>query len=202
MIAQLQADQDLQTRMQQHVMTPENVKNYLAGDEKLVQSLTDKRVTTAIDTWKQNNLETEIEKALVSRGYKETEEQKALRELRGELDALRKDKTMAELKTQAIGKLAEAGLPASMVDLVMTDTIEGVGVRIEQLKLNMDLAVTKAVDAKMASTGATGGEGGIDPKKSNGNATHTIESFMQLSRIEQNQFAVNNPEEFNKLMGI
>lgn len=193
----MQSNQDLREAMAGQFLNKDSVTNYLNSEEgrAVAQSFTDSRVTKAIDTWKTNNLETEITKALTDRGYVETEDQKAMRMLREEVEKMRRESTSAKLETQALSALSTAGLPSQVLSLVMADSIEDVNVRIDTLKSLVQAEVGKGVQTTLKGTGAT-------PPPTKTPTSITKADLEKMSITEQTEFYLNHPEQYKKLMGL
>ena len=66
--------------MEDKQFTVEDFKQFMETEEgrKVLNPMFDSKVSTAINTWKTNNLDKVIDEELVKRGYVQTEDQKRM----------------------------------------------------------------------------------------------------------------------------
>jgi hypothetical protein len=138
----------------------DNVKAYLETDEgkKIAQSITDARVTQAIETFKKNNLDKLINDG-VSKKYvelhpEETADQKRIRELEQKFNESENSKKQAELKNKTLKLLTSKGMDTDILDVLNIGTDEDTASKnVGQFMKLFDTALNKAVTAKFKENG-------------------------------------------------
>lgn len=176
----------------------EDFKKFMETEEgkKILNPMFDKRVSTAIETWKSNNIDKVVNDELVKRGYVQTEEQKKMLELQNEIASIKKDKELAEKRAVALAELNSIGLNASLVDYLPHDSEESIRNGVATFKSILDDLVAQEVKKKTAGTGAK-------PKDiKQPQPSLTTKDVMKMSYKERNQLAKENPELYKQLMGI
>lgn len=163
--------------------------------QKAIQPLLDKRATQAIETWKNNHLETEISKAIDSRGLVETAEQKRLREMEERIAKMDRERQQATIKAQAIEKLSEKGLPTSFAGMVLGDTIEVVNNNINELEYEFSKAVNGGVTNTLGKNGhePRQPEGGVTPPTKKPVDAYSYEEMLDMKN--------NNPKMYAEVFG-
>lgn len=137
-------------------VTTETVKDYVENTDegkKLLQSLTDAKVTKSIESWKQNNLQKVLDDEIAKRYPPETAEAKRLRELEKRIndqDNLLKRK---DLLTSAIKKATEKGLPINMIDRLLGEDEEGTEKNLNQFEEEFKKAIETQVNEKFKQGG-------------------------------------------------
>ena len=176
----------------------EDFKKFMETEEgkKILNPMFDKRVSTAIETWKNNNIEKVVNDELVKRGYVQTEEQKKMMELQNEINSIKKEKEIAEKKAVALAELNANGLNASLVDFLPIDSEEGIRNGVTTFKSILDDLVAQEVKKKTAGTGVKPTDVKTPAPKL------TTKDVMKMSYRERNQLAKENPELYKQLMGI
>lgn len=176
----------------------EDFKKFMETDEgrKILNPMFDKRVSTAIETWKTNNIDKVINDELVKRGFVQTDEQKKMMELENEIAAIRKEKEMAEKRAIALAELNANGLNATLADYIPHDSEESIRNGVTTFKSILDDLVAQEVKKKTAGTGAKP-QGVKQPQPQ-----LTTKDVMKMSYRERNQLAKENPELYKQLMGI
>ena len=157
----------------------EDFKKFMETEEgrKVLNPMFDKKVSTAIETWKSNNIEKVVNEELVKRGYVKTEEQKKMLELE-----------LAELNAN--------GLNTALADFISYDSEETIRTGVSTFKSVLDDLVEKEVKKRTAGTGAK-------PQDVKNTAPKlTVKDVMKMSYKERNQLAKENPELFKQLMGV
>ena len=176
----------------------EDFKKFMETDEgrKVLNPMFDKRVSTAIETWKSNNIEKVINDELVKRGYVQTDEQKKMLELQNEIASIKKERDVAEKRAVALAELNAQGLNASLLDYIPQDSEESIRNGVTTFKSILDDLVAQEVKKKTAGTGAK-------PKDVKQPTPQlTTKDIMKMSYRERNQLAKENPELYKQLMGI
>ena len=102
-------------------ITPDGVKGFLDTDEgmKTIQPKLDQYLTKGLDTWKENNVQklvdAGVEKVVKEKYPEETEEQKRLRKLEGDLLSETGKRQKAEMLMTATQEATAKGLPVDLV---------------------------------------------------------------------------------------
>lgn len=186
----------------EHKPTPqygvEDFKKFMETEEgrKILNPMFDKRVSTAIETWKTNNIDKVVNDELVKRGFVQTEEQKKMMELENEIASIRKEKELAEKRAIALAELNANGLNATLADYIPHDSEESIRNGVTTFKSILDDLVAQEVKKKTAGTGAKP-QGVKQPQPQ-----LTTKDVMKMSYRERNQLAKENPELYKQLMGI
>lgn len=176
----------------------EDFKKFMETEEgkKILNPMFDKKVSTAIETWKSNNIEKVVNDELVKRGYVKTEEQKKMIELEQQIANIQKEKELAEKRAVALAELNSNGLNTALADFISYDSEETIRTGVTTFKTILDDLVEKEVKKRTAGTGAK-------PKDLNNPAPKiTTQDVMKMSYKERNQLAKENPELFKQLMGM
>ena len=176
----------------------EDFKKFMETEEgrKVLNPMFDKKVSTAIETWKSNNIEKVVNEELVKRGYVKTEEQKKMLELEQQIANIQKEKELAEKKAVALAELNANGLNTALVDFISYDSEETIRTGVSTFKSILDDLVEKEVKKRTAGTGAK-------PQDVKNTAPKlTVKDVMRMSYKERNQLAKENPELFKQLMGV
>ena len=176
----------------------EDFKKFMETEEgrKVLNPMFDKKVSTAIETWKSNNIEKVVNEELVKRGYVKTEEQKKMLELEQQIANIQKEKELAEKKAVALAELNANGLNTALADFISYDSEETIRTGVSTFKSILDDLVEKEVKKRTAGTGAK-------PQDVKNTAPKlTVKDVMKMSYKERNQLAQENPELFKQLMGV
>nr|DAZ49294.1 MAG TPA: protein of unknown function (DUF4355) [Caudoviricetes sp.] len=176
----------------------EDFKKFMETEEgrKVLNPMFDKKVSTAIETWKSNNIEKVVNEELVKRGYVKTEEQKKMIELEQQIANIQKEKELAEKKAVALAELNANGLNTALADFISYDSEETIRTGVSTFKSILDDLVEKEVKKRTAGTGAK-------PQDVKNTAPKlTVKDVMKMSYKERNQLAQENPELFKQLMGV
>lgn len=176
----------------------EDFKKFMETEEgrKVLNPMFDKKVSTAIETWKSNNIEKVVNEELVKRGYVKTDEQKKMLELEQQIANIQKEKELAEKKAVALAELNANGLNTALADFISYDSEETIRTGVSTFKSILDDLVEKEVKKRTAGTGAK-------PQDVKNTAPKlTVKDVMKMSYKERNQLAQENPELFKQLMGI
>ena len=164
----------------------------LEEGQKMIQSETDKRVTQALKTaeLKNNKKVKEAEKlatmsATEKYEYELQQREQAIADKEREL-------TLAENKAAAASILADKGISATLVDLVVTDNADTMHENIDKLDKAFKASVKTEVEKRLASNA---------PKSGLSNNTITKESFSKMSLKDAQNLYKTNPELYKKLSG-
>ena len=171
-------------------LSPDQIKSFLDSDpegQKLVQSLTDARVTKGIETWRQNNLDkllTErVEQEISKRYPAETEEQKRLRALEQELAKEREARVRESLRVRALSEATTKGLPTEIVDHFLGTDEETTLANVGKLESVWKAALQRAVEERFAA----GGRQPVRTSPDDRQTTFTEEQSARMSPEERRQ---------------
>jgi len=173
----------------------ERVKEYADKQEdgkKWLQSYTDNKVTKGIDTFKEKTLpgliEAEKEKIRVELNPEETEEQKKLRKLEGDLEIEKKARLKTELLNLAIKRADEKNLPKTFLDRFIGEDETSTIKNLDLLEIEYNKALKDAVEIRFKDSGR-------DPHKTKDTdgSYYTQEQMkgMSLTEIQANLEKVN-----------
>lgn len=151
--------------------TNAEVKSFLDSEK-------DKHHSTALETWKSNNLEDLVEKEVLKRNPQETPEQKRIRELEEKIANGEKATKRAELKTKAMEYAAEKGLPSKFttkhIERFLGDDESTTTATLTELKDDLDSLIQEGVESKFKDKGRTVSTGG-------GGSVTTIKSIQEMA---------------------
>lgn len=173
----------------------EDFKKFMETEEgrKILNPMFDKKVSTAIETWKTNNTEKLVNEELVKRGYVQTEEQKRMMELENQIASIKMEKELAEKRAVTLAELNANGLNATLADFIPHDSEESIRNGVNTFKTIIDDIVAQEVKKKTAGTGAK-------PKDVKApKPTLTTKDVMKMSYRERNQLAKEDPELYKQL---
>lgn len=134
----------------------ETVKDFVENNEegkKLLNTLTDQRVTKGIESWKQNNLQKTLDDEIAKRYPPETEEAKRLRELEKRLSEQENTIKKKDLLTAAIKKAGEKGLPINIIDRLLGDDEESTEKNLNLFETEFKKAIETQVNEKFKQGG-------------------------------------------------
>ncbi len=154
-------------------MNPEEIKQFLETDDgkKYLQPRLDQHFTKGLETWKANNLD-----KLVDQKMKERNPEKD--PLMMEIEKLRKDIQMKEIKEKALEKAHQDGLPIQLIDFFLTDDSEKTEANLNTFKDVFDQHLQSKTKERLK-------EGGIDPKGSPQTPkTFTMDQIKNMSMEE------------------
>lgn len=130
--------------------TNDEVKRYFDSEK-------DKHFSTALETWKSNNLEPLIETEVRKRNPEQTEEQKRIASLEKALEDQKKEAQREKLTNLAMKEASGKGLPTDLIGFFLADDEDGTKANLGKLEEVYNAAVQAAVESKFK-------EGGRDPK--------------------------------------
>lgn len=174
-------------------LTPNEEGNFTLSQEQLsalIQSEGDKRVTQALKTANQKK-EAEIKEAQKLAAMNEQEKfQYQLEQRESAIKEKELALTMAENKIAGLEILAEKGLSASFIDLVIDGKAEVMNERIGAIDKIFKDAVKSEVEKRI---------GGNAPQMKTQSGTISKESFKKMSLAEQQNLYMTNPELYSSL---
>lgn len=157
----------------------------------LLQSETDKRVTSALKTQQKK-----YEKQLSLSRLDDEAREKAEKDARiQELEEMLRDRDIANNKSELKSVLSARGLSAEFADIItISEDIEESQAKIDVLDKLFKAAVKAEVEKRLAAAGGTPRGNGY-----NSSTEITKESFRKMSLTEQNALYQSNPELYKKL---
>ena len=177
----------------------ETVDAYLnsADGAKVLQPRLDRHFTKGLETWKANNLQTIIDQKINELHPAETPAEKKMREMQERLNKMEQERNRSAAKAAAVQELTEKGLPASVADFVVADSMEATRDRINAFELEWTQAIKGKVAERLKGIGGT-------PASTNtgGDSTElTKEKLMAMPYKQRAEVYKSNPELFRKIMG-
>jgi hypothetical protein len=180
---------DLVKDINNKFLETEHGKNYL-------QPKLDSFFSKGLESFKIKTLPTLIEDEISKRNPAETPEQKRIRELEEKITRQELDKNRSNIKAEATKLLSEKGLPVSLADYLYFDTPEGARNAINNLEIDYQMTLNKAVTDKLKTTSKV---------PTNTNVTEigdmTKAKLMSMSLKESTEFYNKNPELYKRIMG-
>lgn len=133
----------------------DDVKGFLDTEEgkRFIQPELDRYHTKGLESWKEKNLESLIEKEVQKRNPEQSEEQKRISALEKELEKRDAEAKREKLRSYALGKAQELNIPSSLVDRFLGDTDEDTEENLKALKETFDKYVQEGVDSKFKASG-------------------------------------------------
>lgn len=155
----------------------------------LIQSETDKRVTSALKTQQKK-----FDKQLSLSKLDDNEREKQMKDDRiAELEGLLAQRDIEHNKSELKSVLSSRGLPAEIADLiVITDDLEESQANIDKLDKLFKNAVRAEVERRIAGNAPKGNGGGSTSEM-------TPEEFRKLPLSQQAALSISNPELYKKL---
>lgn len=166
-----------------------NEKTYTQEEVlKLIQSESDKRVSSALKTAEKRWQKQMSLSQLDGEAREKAQKDNRIAELEEQLAQFTIERNRSELKSI----LSSRGLSAEFADIInITDDLEASQINIDKLDKLFKAAVKSEVEKRLAG----------NAPKGNGSATAEItkESAKKMSMAELNKLAIEQPELFNKL---
>lgn len=143
-------------------LTLDNFKSKL--DESEFKSFMDsekdkhssKAIATALENFKTKDMQKLIDAEVLKRtGDNETPEQKQIRELKQQFEALQKEKTHAEMVSKYKDVLNEKKIPSQLVDFLLADDEDTTNANIDLFENSMKAFVDAKVEERMKDTSYT-----------------------------------------------
>lgn len=164
-------------------VSTETVKDFVENTDegkKLLQSLTDAKVTKGIETFKTNNLQKILDDEIAKRFPPETEEAKKLRELEKRINDQQAEIKKKDLLTAAIKKATEKGLPVSLIDRFLGDDEETTEKNLSALEEELKKAVETQVELKFKAGGREPGAGSPTPPAPREGGSELVKELQKL----------------------
>ena len=176
----------------------ENVKEYLekeADGIAYLQSYTDKKVTQGITSYKNNNLQRLIEEEIAKRNPQKTPEQIKMEELQREIEAMKKESALKDLKLKFTDELAAKNMLGFSEYLLVGEDEEVVKNNIAKFEGLLTPLVDKLVNEKLKASSKTPPKG-----DKGGSGQMTREEFRKLNLFQQQKIKSENPSLYAQIM--
>lgn len=114
------------------------------------QSSLDSSVSRGINTWKENNLQKEIDKAIAAQSNEgKSEAEIKLEELTKEMEQMKKESLRKDMSANYTKVLSEKKLPVELIDFVLADTNEATEANIEKISTIFNSSMDNHVKSKL-----------------------------------------------------
>ena len=176
----------------------ESVKEYLekeADGIAYLQSYTDKKVTQGITSYKNNNLQRLIEEEIAKRNPQKTPEQIKMEELQREIEAMKKESALKDLKLKFTDELAAKNMLGFSEYLLVGEDEEVVKNNIAKFEGLLTPLVDKLVNEKLKASSKTPPKG-----DKGGSGQMTREEFRKLNLFQQQKIKSENPSLYAQIM--
>ncbi len=148
-------------------LTLDAFKSKLENDsnfKSFMDSEKDKHYTKALETWKANNLQKEIDTEIKKRYPDEDPKDKALADMKAQLEQMQKDTARKELTNKALKIATEKKLPSELVDYFVGADEDTTNKNLETLA-KVFSTHDEAIKTEILKNGTykPGGQGGTEP---------------------------------------
>ncbi|AXF39906.1 hypothetical protein BMBphi_gp058 [Bacillus phage vB_BthS_BMBphi] len=151
----VQSNEEVRNALQGQFVNKEAFTAFMETDEgkAVLQPKLDSFASTSINTWKHNNLQKEIDKALVNANPADTPEQKRIKELELQFQAQQEKATFAEQKAYALNLANQYGLPSALIDPFVGKDAQATLSNMNNFRNEFQSAVQVSVESHMGTTG-------------------------------------------------
>jgi len=169
-------------------ITPDGIKAFIETDEgmKTIQPKLDQHFTKGLETWKTNNIQKlvdeGVEKVVQEKYPKETEEQKRLRKLEGDLLSETVKRQKAEQMMQATQEANAKGLPVELVKYFVGADADSTKAGLLAFEQVWKAALKSTVDNVFKANGRTPDQGDKKPE-----GLLSREAVAKMSQAEVNK---------------
>lgn len=113
----------------------------------------DRRATGAVEKFMKETMPKHLEDEIKKRYPDETQEQKALREMKAELDSIKTAKAREELRNKAVKMLNDKKIGIEFMDFIQAADEDELKNRVEQFHELFSKSIVSAVDEKLKTHG-------------------------------------------------
>jgi hypothetical protein len=173
-------------------LTPDRVESFLVSDlgKKILQPKLDSYATKAISShdekFKTNELPKLINEEVKKRYPDKDEKDIRLESVMAELEKMKKENLMKEIKNQAILMLDEKKLPKDVLNFIVSDDLEKTKANIETFGNVFNPYIQSAVEERIRI-------GSYTPPKNNDSTTKNPWSKEHFNLTEQGRLMTENP---------
>lgn len=155
LVSQLDGKPELVNDLLSNLVTDDFLKQVVSDESKLhiIQPQIDRAVSKGVESYKRNNFDIEVEKAISERFPAESPEQVENRKLQERLATLEKENQRESMRNFAMNVGAERQLDPKFVSFIMGDTQEETRSRANMLAMEIDAMVEKGVESRLKATG-------------------------------------------------
>lgn len=156
-------------------VTQEKVEKWIEEEEgkKFISRINDKFFSKALETWKQNNLEKEIEKEIKKRFPEKSEKDIELEKVKTELEKLKAEAIRKELTNKALKIATEKKLPTDLIEYFIADDEENTIKNLEKFEKIYNKHLQDAIQEKIKDNSY------IPPKGTNNDAKSIQDIFRK-----------------------
>lgn len=175
-------------------ITLDTVQNFLETNEegqKWLQSYSDAKVTKGISTWKENNLQAEVDEKVKKLYPSEDPRDSEIKKLSMELKEMKNKSSMSEFTGEILKIAAEKKLPQEIVKMLITSDKDKTNSNIQALEEVWNTALKENIKGNINSTTPNFNTGG--------NNEINIEQFSQMSYQDKKSLRQENPELYSEL---
>lgn len=175
-------------------VTLDIVQNFLETNEegqKWLQSYSDAKVTKGISTWKENNLQAEVDEKVKKLYPSEDPKDSEIKKLSMELEEMRKQTLMADLTNEALKTAADKKLPQDIVKMLVTSDRDKTNSNIQALEEVWNTTLKDHIKSNVNSTSPNFNDGGANGIN--------IDRFNQMSYQEKKSLRQSNPDLYGEL---
>lgn len=126
--------------------TNAEVKSYFDSEK-------DKHHSTALDTWKTNNLDALVQTEVRKLNPEQTEEQKRIASLEKALEDQKKEAQREKLTNLAVKEASGKGLPTDLIGFFLAEDEDGTKANLGKFEETFNQAVQSAVESKFKAGG-------------------------------------------------
>jgi hypothetical protein len=164
-----------------------------ADFKSFLDSEKDKHLSKGIETFKSNNLSKLVDEEVKKRYPEKDAKDIQVEALRIELEKMKKENLMKEIKNQAILILDEKKLPKEVLNFIVSDDLEKTKTNIESFGNVFNPYIQIAVEERIKS-------GSYTPPKNNDSTTKNPWSKEHFNLTEQGRIITENPLLASQLM--
>jgi hypothetical protein len=154
--------------------------------KSFMDSEKDKHLSKGIETFKTNNLEKLINEEIKKRFPDKDAKDIQVEALRSELEKMKKENIMKEIKNQAILLLDSKKLPKEVLDFIVSDDLEKTKANIESFGNVFNPYIQSAVEERIKN-------GSYTPPKGDDSTTKNPWSKEHFNLTEQGRLMTENP---------
>jgi hypothetical protein len=163
------------TKFVSGLVTPDRVNAFLTTDDgkKLIQPTLDSYHAKSLEGWKKTNLQKVIDEEVTKRNPAESEDQKRLRKIEQDNQALQSQIKRGQLKDALITQAQKDSFPLSLIDYAIGEDEQITNANYAKLKDVFSKALDAEVDVRFKTNGRT------PPPKNNNEDKNGMNNFIR-----------------------
>lgn len=183
---------EAQEALRSQFLTPDHVDSFLSTEDgkKFIQPKMDSYFTKGLNTWKQNNLQREIDDAVAKANPTATPEQRRIQELELKFQKAEKDTLFAQQRSTAFSLASEKGLPTSLVDYFVGESDSETRENINTYELEFKNALQVATEKVLAGAGTQT----TPPNPEASQQVSAGKKFTDMTHAERTALYQSNPK--------